>query len=125
MDNPDLDNHQAVIANPFDAYPPAETARLVQRGGVKKANMPLVPTMALGVLAGAFIAFGGALFTLVMTGNNLGLGPGRWLGGIAFSLGLDLVVIRLCASKKPNGPRPAVTTASILIKIMVGEVHWT
>ena len=49
--------------------------------------------MTLAVLAGAFIAFGAMLYTLVMTNSGLGLGPGRLLGGVAFSLGLILVVI--------------------------------
>ncbi len=93
MDNPKNESRQAIRTGPLDAYPPADIARLVESVGIKKAKMPLVPTIALGVLAGAFIAFGGMLFTLVMTGNQLGLGPGRWLGGIAFSLGLILVLI--------------------------------
>ncbi|MGI9510584.1 MAG: formate/nitrite transporter family protein [Geminicoccaceae bacterium] len=93
MSDPKLEPPTAILAGPLDAYPPADVAKLVEAVGVKKANMPLVQTLALGVLAGAFIAFGGMLFTLVMTGNELGLGLGRWLGGIAFSLGLVLVVI--------------------------------
>ncbi|NJO37735.1 MAG: formate/nitrite transporter family protein [Rhizobiales bacterium] len=88
-----MDPPAAVVAGPLDAYPPADVARLVEAVGIKKANTELVPTLALGVLAGAFIAFGAMLFTLVMTGNGLGFGPGRWLGGIAFSLGLILVII--------------------------------
>jgi formate/nitrite transporter len=47
----------------------------------------------LGVLAGAFIAFGAMYFTLVTTGTTLGFGPSRLLGGLAFSLGLILVVV--------------------------------
>ncbi|MDH3663834.1 MAG: formate/nitrite transporter family protein [Alphaproteobacteria bacterium] len=93
MDKLNPDGPTAVVTGPLDAYPPAEIARLVEGVGVKKANLAMVPTLALGVLAGAFIAFGAMLFTLVMTGNDLGFGPGRWLGGIAFSLGLILVVI--------------------------------
>lgn len=49
--------------------------------------------MVLAVLAGAFIAFGGMFYTLVITDSGLGFGPQRLLGGIAFSLGLILVVI--------------------------------
>ena len=93
MESPTRDRPAAITTGPLDAYPPAAIAKLVEGIGVKKANMPLTPTLALAVLAGAFIAFGGMLFTLVMTGNELGLGPGRWLGGIAFSLGLVLVVV--------------------------------
>jgi formate transporter len=83
----------AVSPSPQDAYPPAQVALLVEQVGVKKATLPAVPTLALGLLAGAFIAFGAMFFTLVMTDNALGLGPGRLLGGLAFSLGLILVVV--------------------------------
>ena len=79
--------------NPIDAYAPSHIAALVETAGVRKANLPILQTLTLGILAGAFIAFGGMLYTLVMTGNDLGLGPGRLLGGVAFSLGLVLVVI--------------------------------
>ena len=83
----------AVTPSPQDAYPPAQIARLVEQVGVKKATLPLVPTVALGLLAGAFIAFGAMYYTLVMTGVGVGFGPSRMLGGIAFSLGLILVVV--------------------------------
>ena len=83
----------AVSPSPQDAYPPAQVAHLVEQVGVKKATLPLVETLALGLLAGAFIAFGAMFCTLVMTGNPLGFGPGRLLGGLAFSLGLILVVV--------------------------------
>jgi hypothetical protein len=65
----------AVSASPQDAYPPAQIARLVEQVGVGKATLPAVPTLALGVLAGAFIAFGAMFFTVVMTDNPMGFGP--------------------------------------------------
>lgn len=77
----------------LDAYTPAKMAELVETIGVKKAALPTVPTLMLGLLAGAFIAFGAMFFTLVMTNNYMGLGPARFLGGVAFSLGLILVVV--------------------------------
>ena len=83
----------AVSPSPQDAYPPAQIARLVEEVGIRKATMPAVQTVALGVLAGAFIAFGAMYATLVMTGAPLGFGLGRMLGGLAFSLGLILVVV--------------------------------
>jgi formate transporter len=83
----------AVSPSSQDAYPPAEIALLVEHVGVRKATLPAVPTLALGVLAGAFIAFGAMFFTLVMTDNPMGFGPGRLLGGLAFSLGLILVIV--------------------------------
>ena len=70
----------AVTASPQDAYPPAQIARLVGEVGVRKATMPVIQTTMLGVLAGAFIAFGAMHFTLVMTGTALGFGPARLLG---------------------------------------------
>jgi formate transporter len=84
----------AITANPLEAYPPAQMARLVEQVGVKKATLPILQTLVLGLLAGAFIAFGAMYFTLTMTGSGaLGFGPARLLGGVAFSLGLILVVV--------------------------------
>ncbi|MDW3095010.1 MAG: formate/nitrite transporter family protein [Gammaproteobacteria bacterium] len=76
-----------------DAYKPAKIAELVENIGVTKAVMPTVPTIMLGLMAGAFIAFGAMFYTLVMTNNDMGLGPARLLGGLAFSLGLILVLV--------------------------------
>jgi len=68
-------------------------ARLVEEVGVRKANLAPVPMVMLGGLAGVFIAFGGMLATLVLTDPVLGYGLTRWVAGIAFSLGLILVVV--------------------------------
>ena len=77
----------------IDAYKPAEIARRIEEVGVSKAELGIVQTMTLGILAGAFIALGAVFFLLVMTESGLGFGPGRLLGGIAFSLGLILVAV--------------------------------
>ncbi len=77
----------------IDAYKPAEIAQRIEAAGVAKARLGLLETLTLGVLAGAFIALGALFFLLVTTESGLGFGPGRWLGGLAFSLGLVLVVI--------------------------------
>ncbi|UCC24759.1 MAG: formate/nitrite transporter family protein [Gemmatimonadales bacterium] len=77
----------------LDAYAPAEMAQKVLRTGVSKANLSVSHTLALSVLAGAFIAMGAAFATLAMTQTGLGLGPTRLLGGLTFSLGLILVVV--------------------------------
>jgi formate/nitrite transporter len=66
---------------------------MVETKGVTKAGGAFFPTFVLGVLAGAFIAFGAVLSTIVGTGSELGFGPTRWLAGLAFSLGLILVVV--------------------------------
>ena len=77
----------------IEAYAPADIATRVEKAGIGKARLPALSILALAVLAGAFIAFGAMLYTLVMTGNGLGFGPARLLGGIAFSLGLILVIV--------------------------------
>jgi formate transporter len=79
--------------NAIDAYSPREIAALVEGVGVAKARLPALDTLVLGLLAGAFIAFGSMFFTVVTTGNDLGFGINRLIGGIAFSLGLILVVV--------------------------------
>lgn len=77
----------------MDAFAPAEIAALVRTRGVAKAKADVIPAFVLGVLAGAFIGLGAVLATLVGTDSTLGFGLTRWLAGIAFSLGLILVVI--------------------------------
>lgn len=86
-------NPAAVNVTGVDAYAPAEMARRVEAAGVVKAGLPFGKLFMLAILAGAFIAFGGAFFTTVMTEPGLGYGPAKLLGGMAFSLGLILVVI--------------------------------
>jgi formate/nitrite transporter len=75
------------------AFTPAEIAKAIETRGVTKANAPTAPTFVLGILAGAFIALGAVLATVIGTDSTLGAGPTRWLAGIGFSVGLILVVI--------------------------------
>ncbi len=77
----------------FDAYSPKEIAERVESTGVAKARLPLLSQMTLGVLAGGFIGLGALYFTLVTSDPTLGFAASRVLGGIAFSLGLILVVV--------------------------------
>ncbi|HKX62640.1 MAG TPA: formate/nitrite transporter family protein [Verrucomicrobiae bacterium] len=77
----------------FDCYAPKEIAERVENVGVTKANLPLLSQVALGVLAGGFIGLGAMFFTLVVSDASLGFALARVLGGVAFSLGLILVVV--------------------------------
>ena len=77
----------------IDAYAPAEIAARVEKAGIGKARLPALTLLMLAILAGAFIAFGAMNYTLVMTESSLGFGLGRLIGGIAFSLGLILVIV--------------------------------
>jgi formate/nitrite transporter len=78
---------------PMNVIPPARIAELVEQVGVVKAKLPLDRMITLAFLAGAFIALGAVYYTVVVTGSELGFGPTRLLGGLAFSLGLILVVV--------------------------------
>lgn len=77
----------------FDAYSPKEIAERVEHAGVAKARLPLLSMAMLGVLAGSFIGLGALYFTLVTSDPSLGFTASRVLGGVAFSLGLILVVV--------------------------------
>jgi len=78
----------------FDALPPPTMARKAEDVGVAKATMATASLFALAVLAGAFIALGALFATTVMAGGGeLPYGVQRLLGGLAFSLGLILVVV--------------------------------
>jgi formate transporter len=77
----------------LDAYTPKQIAAKVETLGVTKANLPLVQMAALGVLAGGFIGLGALYFTLVTSDARLSFAVARVLGGVAFSLGLILVVV--------------------------------
>lgn len=79
--------------NNFDAYKPAKIAALVEQVGVTKAEIPVFRMFVLAVLAGAFIGFGAAAYIAVMSDVDAAFGPSKLLGGVAFSLGLILVIV--------------------------------
>ena len=72
---------------------PAEMARHAEASAVRKANRDFVSAFFLAVQAGSFIAFGAAFFTFVIHDSTLDVGLIKLIGGMAFSLGLILVVI--------------------------------
>jgi formate transporter len=76
-----------------DAYAPPEIAHRVSDVGVGKARLNLVTMFVLAGLAGAFIALGALFFTVVITDPPASYGVTRLLGGLAFSLGMVLVMI--------------------------------
>lgn len=76
-----------------DAYQPRQIARRVEEMGVAKAHAKTLTLFVLALLAGAFIALGALLFTVIITESGLGFGVTRLLGGLGFCLGLVLVVV--------------------------------
>lgn len=78
----------------FDSLMPSEMAVKATDVGTAKAHLDTVTLFVLAVLAGAFIALGAIFATTVSAGSGtLPYGVARLLAGIAFSLGLILVVI--------------------------------
>jgi formate/nitrite transporter len=95
-------NRREVAATPetrfpsvgVDAVPPPAMAERAAQIGQAKAELGVATTLALAGLAGAFIAMGAVFATTAMAGGGeLPYGVERLLGGIAFSLGLILVVV--------------------------------
>jgi len=78
-----------------DAFIPPEMAAKAEDVGVKKALMGWRNTLALAVLAGAFIALGAIFATTVTAGlaGSVPYGVIRLLSGLSFCLGLILVVV--------------------------------
>ncbi len=81
------------LAPSLDAYSPQQVADRVSEFCVVKARAPLLTLAMLGMLAGAFIGLGAAMFALIASDATLGFAATRLLGGVAFSLGLILVSV--------------------------------
>ncbi len=83
------------VPQSFDSLlPPAMADKAIQVG-IQKSKSDFLTLFVLSTLAGAFIAFG-ALFSTVVTAGAapvLPYGLQRLLAGLAFSLGLILVVV--------------------------------
>ena len=76
----------------IDAWLPPEMAERAESVGVSKARLDWPTMLALGVLAGAFIALG-AVFATVAMASPLPYAVNGLLGGLTFCLGLILVVV--------------------------------
>jgi formate/nitrite transporter len=72
---------------------PPDMALACEATGAAKARRDAVALIVLGLLAGAFIAFGAIFMTIVLTGaEDLPWGFARLLAGLVFSVGLILVI---------------------------------
>jgi formate/nitrite transporter len=78
-----------------DALLPAEIARKAETIGAQKARLDVLSLTVLSLLAGAFIALGAMFATTVLAGAEglIPFGISRLLSGLAFSLGLILVIV--------------------------------
>lgn len=78
------------IAGPL----PPDMALACEAAGTSKAKRDAMTLVVLGLLAGAFIAFGAIFMTVVLTGSgDMPWGIARLVAGVAFSLGLILVIV--------------------------------
>src|SRR5262249_61420606 len=78
------------ILNP---YTPAEIQEAVETVGVKKANMPLLPSFMLAVVAGGCIGLGAMYYTIVASDPDLSFATVRVLGGLVFFMGLGVGLV--------------------------------
>ena len=78
-----------------DKTPKSIAETVAQTVGVAKATSPWFTVSVLGILAGAYIGFGGLLSTAITfdMAAKWGLGFTKIVGGASFSVGLMLVVI--------------------------------
>jgi formate transporter len=77
----------------LQAYSPAEIKEAIEKVGVKKANLPLMASLMLAIVAGGGVGFGALYYTIVVSDPGLGFAVARVGGGLAFTLGLVLVLV--------------------------------
>jgi len=77
----------------LQAYSPAEIEEAVEKVGVKKANLPFLASFMLAIVAGGGVGFGALYYTIVASDPTLGFATVRVVGGLAFTLGLVLVLV--------------------------------
>jgi formate/nitrite transporter len=74
---------------------PKEITEKVVEIGKNKSELPILPMLLLGMLAGVYIGFGAELCTMVThdLSKYLGVGFAKFIGGSVFTVGLMLVVL--------------------------------
>ena len=108
MENRPLDlTAEVPQAITFDTIMPSAIAARVEASGVKRAALDPVTLLILSVMGGAFVAFGAVFATTVSSGSVSAIGPDgaaifsagppygvvRLLSGLAFTVGLVLIVV--------------------------------
>jgi formate transporter len=104
-------------SNTIDALLPPEIAKKAEIIGVQKTRMEPLRLVTLGVLAGAFIAFGAMFATTVLAGADgvVPFGISRLLSGLVFCTGLVLVVV--------GGAELFTGNALMVMALAAGEVR--
>lgn len=82
------------MENKCDSLAPAEIAKKLEENGIRKVETTTGKVFLLAIMAGGFVAMGAVFYTTVLAGSSaLPYGVARLLGGLAFCLGLILVVV--------------------------------
>lgn len=76
----------------INALTPAETEEAVEKAGETKTRLTGAKAFVSAMFAGLFIGFGALFFLIVTSDPNLTWGPQRFLGGLAFCMGLVMVL---------------------------------
>lgn len=87
-----MTNNEVAAIRP-DALAGAQIRAKAEAVGEGKARMPIARAFLLAVLAGLFIGMGGMFMLLVKSDASLGFAASSVLGGLAFSVGLFLVLV--------------------------------
>jgi len=99
--------------------PPAKMVALVGNAGVGKAKLSIFNLLLRGFMAGAYIAIGGALCTICITGVATP-GIAKLVGGAVFPVGLIAIV--LTGMELFTGDCMVVPMAAMMKKITWGAV---
>lgn len=76
----------------INALTPAETQEAVDKAGVHKTRLTGAKAFVSAMFAGAFIGFGALFYLIVTSDPDMSWGPKRFVGGLAFCMGLVLVL---------------------------------
>ena len=89
-----MEQRPHVLAGVEGRLPP-QIAEKAETDGVAKAGQDAITLVALGVLGGAFIAFGAIFSNIALTGAEgvLPFGLARVVAGLVFGVGLGLVLV--------------------------------
>ena len=77
----------------LNAYSPADIKEAIEKVGVKKANLPFLASLMLAVIAGGSVGLGALYYTIIVSDPELSFAAARVMGGLAFSLGLVIVLV--------------------------------
>ena len=101
----------------LDAFPPHVMAEKAEAAGIAKVNKDPLSLFVSAMMAGAFIGIAFIFYTVVTTGNgDIGWGANKFMGGLAFSLGLVLVVL--------TGADLFTSTVMTIIGKATGRITW-